>query len=387
MENNPRKPYNGFIGTTRAKILGLVLAFVVTFLMMYFGAYTKYCLFVFVGALLFVIPKAFGVKSFKAMAVLGVMFFLVTSFVGAYLVTIPAIEDAQDTEIKDTFYGYDVQQISGTDDYNIYIYYDGASAPKFYYTQVTSCSFEYLFGTQKTADMSVVSGHLYTTKVTLSDDNVYLVSFEADGKRSQTTVIDETIGSDTLQKTAIAGNMYVNGIPTVMFFLVLLFSTWMRRNFEKQRAKFEAEGRLYPKGYGLCKKCGMTVLPGEKVCRKCGEPIDIPEEIQRATLAKLYGTEKCPNCGNDVIKIEKVCPKCKTQMPGREVLSEDETFKCSECGTDVPVDADKCPMCGARFDDDSDESAVEGFKCSECGELVPSNAEFCEKCGAKFDKD
>ena len=387
MENNPRKPYNGFIGTTRAKILGLVLAFVVTFMMMYLGAYTKYCLFVFVGALLFVIPKAFGVKSFKAMAVLGVAFFLVTTFVGAYLVTIPTIEDAQDTEIEGTFYGYDVQQISGTDDYRIYIHYDGASAPTLNYTQITSCSFKYLFGSQKTSVMEKASGNQYTTTVKLADNNVYLVSFNADDKWSQTSVIDETINSDTLQKTAIAGNMYVNGIPTVMFFLVLLFSTWMRRNFEKQRAKFEAEGRLYPKGYGLCKKCGMTVLPGEKVCRKCGEPIDIPEEIQRATLAKLYGTEKCPNCGNDVIKIEKVCPRCKTQMPGREVLAEGETFKCSDCGADVPVDADKCPMCGVKFEDDSDEPAVECFKCSECGELVPENATFCEKCGAKFDKD
>ena len=58
MENNtPRKPYNGFIGTPAAKVLGLITAFAVTFLMMYMGAYTQYCLFAFVGALLFIIPK------------------------------------------------------------------------------------------------------------------------------------------------------------------------------------------------------------------------------------------------------------------------------------------------------------------------------------------
>lgn len=355
MENNPRKPYNGFIGTTRAKVLGLVLAFAVTFAMMYFGAYTQYCLFVFIGALLFVIPKAFGVKDFKAMAVLGIVFFLVTSLVGAFMVTIPTIEDVGDTEITGTFYGYDAQQVAGTDDYTITVHYDGASAPKFHYVQITSASFQYLFGQEKVADMTLTSTNMYQATVSLSDDKVYLVTFTADDKTSQTTIVDGTIGSKTLEKTALAGNMYVNGIPTVMFFLILLFSTWMRRNFEKQRAKFEAEGRLYPKGYGLCKKCGMTVLPGEKVCRKCGEPIDIPEEIQRSTLAKLYGTEKCPNCGNDVVKIEKVCPKCKTQMPGREGLADDETFKCSDCGADVPANADKCPMCGAKFDDD-DES-------------------------------
>ena len=387
MENNPRKPYNGFIGTPAAKALGLVLAFVITFLMMYFGAYTQYCLFVFVGVLLFVIPKAFGVKSIKAMAALGVAFFLVTSFVGAFLVTIPTIEDSMDNEITGDFYDYDIQQISGTNDYTVTVNYDGASAPKFHYVQITSCSFEYLFGQEKAADMTLVTANTYQATVTLADSNVYLAFFDADGKTSKDIVIEETLGTDTLKKTAIAGNMYVNGIPTAMYFLVLAFHFWMRRNFEKQRAKFEAEGRLYPKGYGLCKKCGMTVLPGEKVCRKCGEPIDIPEEIQRETLAKLYGTVKCPECGNDVIKVEKVCPKCRCQMPGNEELAEDETFKCSECGTDVPANADKCPMCGAGFDDDDDVPAFEAFKCSECGETVTGDSEFCPKCGARFDKD
>ena len=387
MENNPRKPYNGFIGTPAAKVLGLVLAFLITFLMMYFGAYKQYCLFAFVGALLFIIPKAFGVKSFKAMAALGVAFFVITSLVGAYMFTIPTIEDMQDERIEGDFSNFEVIQIPDSNEYNVTVNYNGASAPKFHYVQVTSSSFKLLFGQEKSVNMTLVTSGKYTATVTLANANVYMAFFDADGKTSDTTVISETIEGDTLQKTALAGNMYVNGIPTLMFFLVLIFSSWMRRNFEKQRAKFEAEGRLYPKGYGLCKRCGMTVLPGEKVCRKCGEPIDIPEEIQRQTLSKLYGTTKCPECGTDVIKIEKVCPKCKCQMPGNEELAEDESFKCSECGTDVPATADKCPMCGARFDDEDETQMLESFKCSECGETVPGNSEFCPKCGATFDKE
>ncbi|MDY5872577.1 MAG: zinc-ribbon domain-containing protein [Candidatus Methanomethylophilaceae archaeon] len=385
MENNtPRKPYNGFIGTPAAKVLGLITAFAVTFLMMYMGAYTQYCLFAFVGALLFIIPKMFGVKDFKAMAVLGLAFFLVTSLVGSFLVSVPAMESMKDREITGDFSNCTITNVPGTGTYDITVDYAGASAPTVHYVEISSCSFAYLFGQNKTADMTLVSGTTYKANIPLTDDRANILYFVADDKSSEQTLVSETLNGDTLQRTAISGNMYVNGIPTVMFFLILLFSTWMRRNFEKQREKFEAEGRLYPKGYGLCKNCGMTVLPGEKVCRKCGTPIDIPEEIQRETLAKLYGTVKCPVCCADVVKIEKVCPKCKTQMPGfkEDGTGSEETFRCSDCGAEVPADSSVCPSCGARFDDD-----IGTVTCKECGAEVPADEGFCPKCGASFKKN
>ena len=382
MENSPRKPYDGFIGTPAAKALGLVLAFVITFFMMYFGAYSNYCLFVFVGALLFVIPKAFGVKNFKAMLALGIVFFLVTSLVGAFMFTAPTLEDMEDNEITGDFVNYTVTDIPDSDEYLITLNYAG-STPKIVLEQVVETSFNNIYTAKKEAEMTPGSIGEYSYKIGLKNDTIYWFYFTADDKTSEKVLVEGTIESDTIMMTAIKGNMYVNAIPAVMFLLILVFSAWMRKNFEKQRAKFEAEGRLYPKGYGLCKKCGMTVLPGEKVCRRCGEPVDIPEEIQRQTLSKLYGTEKCPNCGNDVIKIEKACPRCKQVMPGRENVADDETFKCSECGADVPANADMCPVCHARFDDDDNDT----FKCSECGEIVPGNSEFCPKCGATFDKD
>ncbi|MGN1045238.1 MAG: zinc-ribbon domain-containing protein [Candidatus Methanomethylophilaceae archaeon] len=384
MENTtPRKPYDGFIGTPAAKVLGLVIAFAVTFLMMYMGAYTQYCLFAFVGALLFIIPKMFGVKDFKAMAVLGLAFFLVTSLAGAFLVSAPAMESMKDREIAGDFSNCTITNVPGTDDYEITVDYGGTTAPTVHYVEITSCSFSYLFGQNKTADMTLVSGTTYKATVPLTNDRANILYFTADGKSSEQTLVSQTLGGDTLQRTAISGNMYVDGIPTVMFFLILLFSTWMRRNFEKQREKFEAEGRLYPKGYGLCKNCGMTVLPGEKVCRKCGTPIDIPEEIQRETLSKLYGTVKCPSCGADVVKIESVCPKCRAQMPGHENdgTETEDTFRCSDCGAEVPADSSVCPSCGARFDDGS-----ETVKCPECGTEVPADDGFCPKCGATFKK-
>jgi RNA polymerase subunit RPABC4/transcription elongation factor Spt4 len=109
-------------------------------------------------------------------------------------------------------------------------------------------------------------------------------------------------------------------LPTVAFtfilpFLVLVVLTWwLRKNLERTRARLEAEGRLYPQGYGRCKRCGALVLPGEVMCRKCGEYIDVPEEM----------------------RVKKV-----------------NYFECSECGREVDKDAGVCPFCGEAFEDDA----------------------------------
>jgi len=101
-------------------------------------------------------------------------------------------------------------------------------------------------------------------------------------------------------------------VTLILPFLILsLLTWWMRRNLERVRAKMEAEGRLYPQGYGRCKRCGSLVLPGEAMCRKCGEYVDVPEEM----------------------RVKKV-----------------NYFECSECGREVPQDAGVCPYCGEAFD-------------------------------------
>jgi len=97
------------------------------------------------------------------------------------------------------------------------------------------------------------------------------------------------------------------------FLLIALITIWMRKNLEKARERLEKEGRLYPQGYGRCKRCGTIALPGEISCRRCGEYIDVPEEMR----------VKKVNC-----------------------------FECSECGREVPEDAGVCPYCGEVFDDD-----------------------------------
>jgi len=98
------------------------------------------------------------------------------------------------------------------------------------------------------------------------------------------------------------------------FLLIIMIVWWMRRNLERTRERLEKQGRLYPQGYGRCKRCGSLVLPGEISCRKCGEYIDVPEEL----------------------RVKKV-----------------NYFECSECKREVPEDAGVCPYCGEVFEEDA----------------------------------
>jgi RNA polymerase subunit RPABC4/transcription elongation factor Spt4 len=111
--------------------------------------------------------------------------------------------------------------------------------------------------------------------------------------------------------------MYITAVVIALPFMLLsVLVWWMRQNLERTRERLEKEGRLYPPGYGRCKRCGTLVLPGEAACRKCGEYIDVPEEL----------------------RVKKV-----------------NYFECSECGREVPGDAGVCPYCGESFDDDEKE--------------------------------
>ncbi|MCL2143158.1 MAG: hypothetical protein FWH44_02740, partial [Methanomassiliicoccaceae archaeon] len=90
--------------------------------------------------------------------------------------------------------------------------------------------------------------------------------------------------------------LYLVGIIlnlVLSFVLLVVLVWWMRRNLERTRARLEAEGRLYPQGYGRCKRCGSLVLPGEVCCRKCGEYIDVPEEMR----VKKVNYFECSECG------------------------------------------------------------------------------------------
>ena len=125
----------------------------------------------------------------------------------------------------------------------------------------------------------------------------------------------------TLRDDVSVGRMLLDIFVVLVlpFLLIAMLTWWMRKNLEKTRERLEKEGRLYPAGYGRCKKCGTVVLPGEVCCRKCGEYIDVPEEL----------------------RVKKV-----------------NYFECSECGREVPEDAGVCPYCGEAFEADAEDAGI-----------------------------
>lgn len=191
------------------------------------------------------------------------------------------------------------------------------------------------------SDFDLDDGKLYLTGIGVVDKDNKL-------KTSVQFMIDE--GSDHTS-ILFTGTAYTVAFALVIFYMILIFSTLMRRSAEKTRSKMEAEGRLYPQGYGRCKECGAVVLPGEVNCRKCGAYIDVPDEIK----------------------------------PHKK-----DFFQCTECGAEVPSDATECPRCGAKFDgteteivhsDGNVEITAEQTTCPDCGNSVPAGTEWCPRCG------
>lgn len=372
MDNTQRASYEGFMGTPAAKGLGLLLGFAVAFGMVCAGLYRNTCLFVFVGVLLFVIPKLFGVKRFSTLAVLGVAFLLITPVVGALCFSAPTIDDDKISDITGEF--HDASVVRDGDTYDITVVFDGTPTGdvKVFTPTLGTVSFNVEIYPMNTDGyvMTNTSGNTYVfNDLALESGKVYKIYFESGDVRSGSATVDANITDGDITKHALIWNFYVVGMAAIVFFLVLVLTTYMRRSLEKTRARMEAEGRLYPQGYGRCKECGMLVLPGEVTCRKCGAYIEIPEEIKAKMKRKVEYTE------------------------------------CSECGAEVPSDARKCPKCGASFDEATEEVKIEAtpeiieahqeskepsdeyFECSECGAKVPADANVCPQCGAKFDEE
>jgi len=152
------------------------------------------------------------------------------------------------------------------------------------------------------------------------------------------------------------GSAYATAFFGAIFFFILFVSWFFRSRMKKARKKMEDQGRLYPQGYGRCKKCGTIILPGEVECRKCGEPADVPDEIKPKKVEYI----RCSNCGAEVPADAESCPKCGAVFDGEEtdILHEDGTLEqvieCPECGAPVPEGRDGvriCPRCGKRFQD------------------------------------
>ena len=362
------------------KQVAAILAALLIAVVLQTAGFAEQCMgFLIIGAILYMVPHLMKVTSVKIKGVLGVIFVVLTLITSAF-VAAPSIIEGGISQVdidKDQMGNVQTEVEDGNITVSVDIYSDKFVDVTLYYGEVTSVTYKtFVFDSRENivmdstqvSDSSNVKYHATATvPVKDHDINGYQLRMQEkyldDNNEEQTNYVDIAFFVDTgasngeIYKIGLSGLWVYVAFTAAMFFMILIFSALMRRSAEKSRKKMEAEGRLYPKGYGRCKNCGAMVLPGEVNCRKCGAYIDVPEELR---------------------------------------AEKKDYFICEECGAEVPNDAEICPKCGAKFDtvenevvhaDGSVDLSEDTFECPECGEVVPANATRGPKCGAKFDED
>ena len=359
---------------------GIVLALVVSLVLEIYFSTSCFGFFI-VAVLLYMIPHLLGVSSVKVKTVIGVVFIvlalpiLTVMFSG----TLAAAQENLEGQENDYISGISYDDGTGEVTFTVAEYVPENETGEWeivfqcYSVQSLTVAVNGDRGTlqeirfdpadlthgESTLGGTVVKGedglyHVTVTGVDVPEGSAYVMGAfivipTNNAVEHMNALVDNGASATSL---AMTGAGYTVAYAAVIFFLILIFSALMRRSAEKTRAKMEAEGRLYPQGYGRCKQCGAMVLPGEVNCRKCGAYIDVPEEMR---------------------------------------VQKKDSFTCSECGAEVPADAKVCPKCGAAFDEEDENVVVhadgtedvssESVTCPECGNVVPANADWCPRCG------
>ena len=357
-------------GVSTGQFIGLVLGIAVALIVMIMMGST------IIGWLLaallgFVIPHLFH-ANYKQKAVVGVITCALIVVIGAVEVSPSFLDAVKTSEINDSPYFKDVSityedgvgfTVTATVDYGekttlapviaydrvnmlVYggIYTDNvlANMPKVEFTA------SYTFTDWNTKDLHYITLAL-AEKVTDGSTTTYNVD-----KSTTMSFLDASVYNGDSAGLCWGGAAYATAFFGAIFFFILFASWFFRSRMQKARKKMEDQGRLYPQGYGRCKKCGAIILPGEVECRKCGAYIDVPDEMK----PKKVDYVRCSNCGAEVPADAECCPKCGAVFEGEEtdIMHADgtleEAIECPECGTAVPKGKDGiriCPRCGKRF--------------------------------------
>ncbi len=332
----PLTGFKNFAKTPYGLIVGILISSICTIILYYFNVEQSLCGlgFVLIAGLIYIIMKRFGCDNNKKMLITALSVFIIVTAAGMFAFSVPNVHANDNWESYDSKgVTIDSMTIDGSD-LNITITYSGNINVDKITVNVAPLGFTcynfYNYEKKDDVTMSVSDGKYTATVSNVSSDVVLVYHFniyEKGGEDGKSTVTKNGFyvnGPDScVIKSALMGNAYLVSLSALMFLILTFFMLRASKNLESTRAKMEAEGRLYPKGYGRCKQCGTVVLPGETVCRKCGAYIDVPDELRH---------------------------------------KKDDYFQCSECGAEVPGNSSVCPKCGAKFDEDDETVIVEKKK-------------------------
>lgn len=306
---------------TAGQTIAIILAVFLSLLLLCVdGVSTIPLMWLVLAVILYMVPHVFG-ADLKTKATYPLIFAVLAVIIGAYAVGPAYIDKCSSEHLTGNDLSVDISVSGNTITVNSA--YSGTetrtSDPVLAYCEVNYIAFKSVKLSQKLDGFEKITLTDGKGSVELDSSKLYymfVAYLNEDGKIDTGTMSHVTLsGFLTTEKTGLTLKGAVSSVVfiLVIFYLILLVSTTMRKGLNSTRQKMEAEGRLYPQGYGRCTFCGALVLPGQINCPKCNAYIDRPESMK----------------------------------PHKK-----DYFVCGNCGCEVSSEMDTCPKCGAKFDEE-----------------------------------
>ncbi len=316
---------------TAGQTIAIVLAVFLSLLLLCVdGVSTIPLMWLVLAVILYMVPHVFG-ADLKTKATYPLIFAVLAIVIGAYAVGPAYINEHSSEHLTGNDLSVDITVTGNTITVNST--YSGTetrtSDPVLAYCEVNYIAFKSEKLSQKLDGFEKITLKDGKCSVELDSSKLYymfVAYLNEDGKIDTNTMSHTTLsGFLSPEKTGhtLKGAVFSVVFILVIFYLILLVSTTMRRGLNNTRQKMEAEGRLYPQGYGRCTFCGALVLPGQINCPKCNAYIDRPESMK--PHKKDYFV--CGNCGCEVSSEMDTCPKCGVKFDEEEnvVIHKDGT--------------------------------------------------------------
>lgn len=341
----------GFRGTTQAQIIGMAVAFAVCILILMFSRGIGAFILLFSGIIVYVVLRLFGVRKPEIQLGFGAVLVVSAILIGGLAVS-PTFLDATGDPSAADGNGFTSASVvdNGDGTFTISVSYETGNTLVLTHGEMAMVGYSGgTHGPLTEVPMTESSG-VYSATVSLESGKIHIIGFKTSDDSAKSFQFNYSGTVDGSQKTmfCLKWNAYFVLVNVAFaYFLVVLVTAWMRKKTEALRAKLEAEGRLFPPGYGRCAECGSLIMPGMFNCRKCGAPV--PEELRPETETDGF---ECTACGAKVGEDDKVCPGC-----GASFEDDGSMFECTTCGASVPEDAKVCPNCGEPFEDEESDTA------------------------------
>ena len=326
-------------------ILGIAIALIIGFLLLGYISPGLCFGFLICVLVIYFIPYYFGLKSFKLLAIWGIVFILLMPLPLSYLSesTMNGYEDkniyaeSKDGTItngtvtpyfesEDGMYTYTVEADEKYDVVKLWV------IPTYTFGVFIGSSGDSTAYSMTNVGKTEDGKNKWSLTVESLDSGFYSYIFEGktvdqtDSSKIEGTYTGTAIGPMNEDSTSFMISTYKTTLVNVALYIGLLYFLLMfmmytnRRNremFEQQRAK-QSRPQEGPDGTFHCPKCNSEVIKGQRFCPQCGENFAVdPREVQ---------------------------------MPSAPFKGADDDYFCTECGTKVDENATVCPGCGKKFE-------------------------------------